>query len=539
MTSFYLYFRPRHAPSGFWRRRASALLLALVATVATGAAGAVPARADTTPASGATAKASLSQPVTSGYWMLTNDGGIMSFGGVQLYGSATNLGAPVVGMATTADGQGYWIAAANGAVAAIGDAANYGSMGGQHLAQPIVGIAATPDAHGFWLVARDGGIFSFGDARFFGSTGAERLNQPILGMSSTPDGGGYWLVASDGGIFTFGDAGFFGSTGAERLNRPIVGMDSTPDGGGYWLVASDGGIFTFGDAPFLGSAGAIRLNSPVVAMSRVPGGLGYWLVASDGGIFTYGDAPYRGSVAGIPLLHPVQAIEEGPGYGTGVVSSANEGLGPYATASVGYDVSWPQCGQSLPGSHQVGVVGVTDGHAFSTNPCLGAEVTWAGPDHNLYMNVNSPNGSSNSEGASSPRGSCASADATCWSYNYGYNAALAAVTAAEVQGAIAQQWWLDVETGNYWSGDQAANAQVIQGAADALHGLGLSVGVYSTPYQWGEITGGASLGLPDWVATGMAMSDPGSWCNSSHSFGGGGVWMVQYGLNGFDGDYAC
>ena len=514
---------------------AAASLLGLTLTLAGAAA---PASAATAPAVPALQLGASAQPVTSGYWLLTDNGGIMSFGGVKLFGSATNLGAKVVGMATTADGQGYWIAAANGAVAAVGDAASLGSLAGHRLAAPIVGMAATPDAGGYWLVASDGGIFSFGDAAFYGSTGAIRLNQPIVGMSATPDGNGYWLVASDGGIFSFGDAVFRGSTGAIRLNRPIVGMDSTPDGGGYWLVASDGGVFTFGDAPFLGSAGGQRLNSPVVALSRVPGGNGYWLVGADGGVFTYGDAPYRGSVGGIPLLHAVKAIEEGPGYGTGIVASANEGLGPYASGSTGYDISWPQCGGPYPGGHQIGIIGVTNGHAFSTNSCLGDEVAWAGPAHGLYMNVNSPNGGSNSQGASGPAGSCSSGS-TCWSYNYGFNAANYSIAAATSQGVVAQQWWLDVETGNYWSGNTAANAAVIQGAVAALRAAGLSVGVYSTPYQWGEITGGAQLGLPVWVATGVALSNPSSWCTTGHAFNGGPVWMVQYGLNGFDGDYAC
>ena len=523
----------RACPSTWPRARTTLVVLAISVATLAGIA-----LASATPVSAGTS--SLASPadrsVTSGYWLLTDNGGIMSFGGVQLFGSATGLGATVVGMATTPDGQGYWIAAANGAVAAIGDAPTLGSA--RHLVAPVVGITSTPDGGGYWLAASDGGVFSFGDARFFGSAGAIHLARPIVGMSATPDGRGYWLVASDGGIFSFGDAVFHGSTGAERLNQPIVGMDSTPDAGGYWLVASDGGIFTFGNAPFLGSAGGERLNSPVVGISRVPGGAGYWLVGADGGIFTYGDAPYRGSVGGIPLLHAVKAIEEGPGYGTGIVASANEGLGPYASGSTGYDISWPQCGGPYPGSHQVGIVGVNDGHAFSTNSCLGDEVAWAGPAHSLYMNVNSPNGSSNSEGASGPAGTCSSGS-DCWAYNYGYNAAVSSVAAAISAGAVAQQWWLDVETGNYWSGNTDANTNVIEGAVAALRHAGLSVGVYSTPYQWGEITGAAQLGVPVWVATGVALADPSSWCTRDHAFNGGSVWMVQYGLNGFDADYAC
>ncbi|HEV2369435.1 MAG TPA: hypothetical protein VGR90_06140 [Acidimicrobiales bacterium] len=80
---------------------------------------------------------------------------------------------------------------------------------------------------------------------------------------------------------------------------------------------------------------------------------------------------------------------------------------------------------------------------------------------------------------------------------------------------------------------------MVEGAVDALHAMGLTVGIYSTPYQWGLITGGASFQVPVWVATGIALPDPGSWCVPAHAFNGGTVWMVQYGAGDFDGDYAC
>jgi len=204
------------------------------------------------------------------------------------------------GMTAADPAGGYWVASWVGAVTSYGGAPDLGSPAqlGIHLAEPVVGIASTFDGDGYRLVATDGGVFTFGNAQFYGSTGSLHLNRPIVGMASTPDGRGYWLVASDGGIFSFGDAQFYGSTGSLNLNRPIVGMASTPDGQGYWLVASDGGIFTFGDAQFYGSTGSLNLNRPMVGMASAPDGQGYWLVASDGGIFTFGDAEFYGSLGG-------------------------------------------------------------------------------------------------------------------------------------------------------------------------------------------------------------------------------------------------
>jgi hypothetical protein len=43
----------------------------------------------------------------------------------------------------------------------------------------------------------------------------------------------------------------------------------------------------------------------------------------------------------------------------------------------GDDVSYPQCSVSLPAPHTFGIVGVNEGLANNTNPCLAGEVTWA------------------------------------------------------------------------------------------------------------------------------------------------------------------
>jgi hypothetical protein len=162
---------------------------------------------------------------------------------------------------------GYREVASDGGVFSFGAAGFYGSAGSLTLQKPIVGTASTPDGNGYWEVASDGGVFSFGDARFFGSTGNLHLRRSIVGMAATADGNGYWLVASDGGVFSFGDARFFGSAGSLSLRRPIVGLAATADGGGYWLVASDGGVFSFGDAQYYGSGASYALKRPIVGLA--------------------------------------------------------------------------------------------------------------------------------------------------------------------------------------------------------------------------------------------------------------------------------
>ena len=259
------------------------------------------------------------------------------------------------GYLMAADPQGgYWTVSSAGSITSHGGAPTFGSpaLSGLRLTQPIVGMASTTDGQGYWLVASDGGVFSYGDAKFYGSTGAISLNRPIVGMATTSDGKGYWLVASDGGIFTFGDAKFYGSTGAMQLKQPVVGMAATSDGKGYWLVASDGGIFTFGDAKFYGSTGALQLNKPIIGMAPTSDGQGYWLVASDGGVFTFGDATFHGSTGGGNATVLGMLINPStPGYelvessGTAIVPP----LQPTADGTAGSPLQGAYTGPANPG----------------------------------------------------------------------------------------------------------------------------------------------------------------------------------------------
>ena len=63
--------------------------------------------------------------------------------------------------------------------------------------------------------------------------------------------------------------------------------------------------------------------------------------------------------------------------------------------SVGFDISYPQCGRPYPAAPGFGVVGVNHGHAFSTNPCLRGELRWvrgvpAAPTRAFYVNTGAP-----------------------------------------------------------------------------------------------------------------------------------------------------
>jgi subtilisin family serine protease/ribosomal protein L24E len=244
-----------------------------------------------------------------GYWVVTADGRVRSFGYAASYGdlSESRIAAPVVAASRTKSGKGYYLALANGAVYGFGDAKYYGGMSGSSLKGLIVGMAVTRTGKGYYLLGSDGGVFAFGDAKFYGSTGNMRLNAPVLDMAVSRRGNGYLFVAADGGVFTFGDAKFKGSTGALRLAQPVRSMTNTATQDGYWLVARDGGMFSFG-VPFHGSLPGSGVSTTGGRRVRaIPDGSGYYVLTEDGNVYRFGSARGFGSAA--PLSTTTPAVD--------------------------------------------------------------------------------------------------------------------------------------------------------------------------------------------------------------------------------------
>lgn len=241
----------------------------------------------------------------------------------------------------------------------------------------------------------------------------------------------------------------------------------------------------------------------------------------------------------------------------------------------GYDISFPQCGGRFPANVAFGIVGVNGGRVFVANPCLGtndgpSELAWAQGAANatpaFYANTGDPGPAYSSHWPTAPGSpqACAGDNSPACSYDYGWNAAKDSFTnavTAEAQvnrstasaaavAAAAAPWWLDVETGNSWETTEAQygptvsskqnDSQAIQGAIAALKDAGVvTVGVYSTGYQWGQITGGLSLvSTPSWVAGSSSLNSAQSLCGTT-GFTGGPVKLAQYPLGGYDGDVAC
>jgi hypothetical protein len=255
----------------------------------------------------------------------------------------------------------------------------------------------------------------------------------------------------------------------------------------------------------------------------------------------------------------------------------------------GNDISWPQCGKAYPSGQAFGIVGVNDGLANNTNPCFASELAWAQqssgvtsqPKAAVYVNTGNPSGANPSwwptsntfydspDGTDSNTaftgssqvsvpvpsyGACtAGNDAGC-AYVYGYAKAYEDFNHRGVPSAAAMHWWFDVETTNSWETPGASyptaytsNIADLKGMADYLTAQHAFVGIYSTGYQWTQITGGtASLGandpfygLPDWVAGATSSTAP-SLCAASYAFtSGSSVALTQYVSGRYDYDHSC
>jgi hypothetical protein len=242
----------------------------------------------------------------------------------------------------------------------------------------------------------------------------------------------------------------------------------------------------------------------------------------------------------------------GAGSATGAGSNVAT-HGAAKTAAQGYDVSWPQCGSTLPSKPAFGIVGVNKGIVFSPNPCLSSEIRWAGSGTQLYANTGNPGPALSSHwpsGQTSPR-FCdpANPDTADCAYDYGWNAA--ADSYADAVGAwqalgragapSSVAWWLDVETGNSWRTTTSLNVAALEGEVASLQANGISgIGFYSTSLQWRQITGSSSAfaAFPSWVAGAQSQKAAQSRCSGS-GFTGGRVALAQYPASGFDADFVC
>jgi hypothetical protein len=244
----------------------------------------------------------------AGFYVLSNDGGILAEGGAPYLGSVPGLGIRTEAASVTVNptSRGYWVLDSHGSVFPFGGARSYGSPVGTDPTVNSVDISSTKTGLGYWVLAQNGAVFSYGDAHFLGSLPGAGIHEQAVKLVPTPTGRGYWILGADGGIFSFGDAPFLGSLPGLGIHNTSVALASTPSGLGYWVLGQDGGVFTFGDAQFhgslpgLGAAGSSRAVQ--IIGSRTSNG--YYLLSNDGRLFGFGNS-YEAVPGGEPTVNAV------------------------------------------------------------------------------------------------------------------------------------------------------------------------------------------------------------------------------------------
>lgn len=221
------------------------------------------------------------------------------------------------------------------------------------------------------------------------------------------------------------------------------------------------------------------------------------------------------------------------------------------SSAIGYDVSYPQCGSTLPKHLAFAVVGVNDTLANNFNQCLDSEASWAAsnatggttqPKVSFYVHTADPGNAVADwpKFGTNPEGECNGSNSIACAYQYGENLALNDLLHLGGMGYKGAAVYIDAETG-YAYGPPARNDAVLEGMSDAFRSSGDTVGVYSNMTEWQAITGGATRSalktLPVWALGATSVTAAQQNC-ATPSFAGPTV-MAQAAGTGIDLDVAC
>jgi hypothetical protein len=235
-----------------------------------------------------------------------------------------------------------------------------------------------------------------------------------------------------------------------------------------------------------------------------------------------------------------------------------------ASVSAGNDVSYPQCGKTLPSGQAFGIVAVNEGLPNNTNPCLAAEISWAQissggtrqPKASLYVNTADPGNhgvtdwpTNNNDPvfgnhAADPYGRCAGGNSQACAWQYGWDMALMDARTRGVQSPGSYRWWLDIETANSWESSAPNNRADLEGMTSYFRHIGAKVGIYSTASQWNPIVGTVRPGsplyrLPDWRPGAKALAQAKKNCHLAPLTGGGTVTVTQWKTPSANSDFSC
>jgi hypothetical protein len=178
------------------------------------------------------------------------------------------------------------------------------------------------------------------------------------------------------------------------------------------------------------------------------------------------------------------------------------------------------------------VIGLSMGLAFTTNPCLADEVTWARTRHVRVAAYVFPTYPTNAEYARyGGRGPYRTTTVAGRLMNVGWQQAAYWAAVTSRAGLITPMVWADIEQKRTrpWPARPAdRNLPVIRGLLAGFARAGLRTGIYTTPSHWAEITGGIRLGQAEWRTAGpRTAADAAATCGKP-GVQGSPVLIAQY-----------
>ncbi|HTW98817.1 MAG TPA: hypothetical protein VMD59_08580 [Acidimicrobiales bacterium] len=192
------------------------------------------------PGRGAGVVGLASDEATGGYWTVSSSGTVRAYGAPGL-GSSAGASGPVVAMASTLTGSGYYLLTGDGHVESFGDARSFGGLAGGRSA-PAVGIVPTGFDSGYWIVDARGDVHAFGAAPHLGAaaSGRQAALEHVVGIAATSGDRGYVLATALGKLVPVGDAGAIAPRVTLDRGELVTGIAADPAAGGYWLATSAG-----------------------------------------------------------------------------------------------------------------------------------------------------------------------------------------------------------------------------------------------------------------------------------------------------------
>lgn len=218
----------------------------------------------------------------------------------------------------------------------------------------------------------------------------------------------------------------------------------------------------------------------------------------------------------------------------------------HAEDLLGYDISWPQCSpwRVPPNDADFVILGLTNGLAFTWNPCLQDQIAWARargiPAHGYAMATYPTADQLAKHGGVGPWPNTTLVNRL---RNVGYAEAADVIKELNLYAWSPPVVWIDVEPRprQPWPSNTTNNRAVVVGLMRGLRDAGFGFGIYSYENGWKQIVGSWRLtGVPTWVPAGT-LDYPGEVFDKCvlPSFSGGPVLLAQWVENNLDHDLTC